>query len=217
MTEQPEFETFMRAYQNMVFSTAVRLLGNDAEAQDIAQEVFLKAYERFTDLSQSPTVGGWLKTVTTNLCLNHLTRYRARWRFFSELVSRDDDKDTMLDIPAPDRMNDTLDGADHRRLLEDALQKLPAAQRVPLVLFHFENLTYEEIAAKLRISLSKVKTDIFRGREALRKKLTLQSTGTDEWSDFKPRPKANPDSGTAHGQDRFHNPQSFLALGMARG
>ncbi|MHC1767652.1 MAG: RNA polymerase sigma factor [Verrucomicrobiia bacterium] len=217
MTEQPEFETFMRAYQNMVFSTAVRLLGNDAEAQDIAQEVFLKAYERFSDLSQSPTVGGWLKTVTTNLCLNHLTRYRARWRFFSELVSRDDDKDTMLDIPAPDRMNDTLDGADHRRLLEEALKKLPAAQRVPLVLFHFENLSYEEIAAKLRISLSKVKTDIFRGREALRKKLTLQSTGTDEWSDFKPRPKANPDSGAAHRQDRFHNPQSFLALSLARG
>lgn len=217
MTEQTNFETFMRAYQNMVFSTAVRLLGSDAEAQDIAQEVFLKAYERFDDLSQSPTVGGWLKTVTTNLCLNHLSRYRARWRFFSELVSREDDKDAMLDVPAPDRMSDTLDEADHRRLLEQALQKLPAAQRVPLVLFHFENLTYEEIAAKLRISLSKVKTDIFRGREALRKKLTLQSTGTDEWSDFKPRAKTNSNSGNAPRNERFGNPQSFLALGLARG
>jgi hypothetical protein len=123
----------------------------------------------------------------------------------------------MLDVPAPDRMSDTLDEADHRRLLEQALQKLPSAQRVPLVLFHFENLTYEEIAAKLRISLSKVKTDIFRGREALRKKLTLQSTGTDEWSDFKPRAKTNSDSANASRHERFRNPQSFLALGLARG
>src|SRR6476620_6090314 len=129
MTESTNFETFMRAYQDMVFSTAVRLLGNDAEAEDIAQEVFLKAYERFAELSQSPTVGGWLKTVTTNLCLNHLTRYRARWRFFSELLSRDDDDNATLDIPAPDNMSERLDEADYRRLLEQALQRLPAAQR----------------------------------------------------------------------------------------
>ena len=163
MTDSTNFETFMRAYQNMVFSTAARLLGADAEAEDIAQEVFLKAYERFEELSQSPTVGGWLKTVTTNLCLNHLSRYRKRWRFFSEMVSRDDDDEAMLDIPAPDTMSGKVDEADYRRLLEQALQKLPTTQRVPLVLFHFENLTYEEIAAKLNISLSKVKTDIFRG------------------------------------------------------
>src|SRR6478736_431659 len=108
MTEPNHFETFMRAYQNMVFSTAVRLLGNDAEAEDIAQDVFLKAYERFQELSQSPTVGGWLKTVTTNLCLNHLSRYRARWRFFSEMLSRDDDDDATLEIAAPDNLRDKL-------------------------------------------------------------------------------------------------------------
>src|SRR5258708_38587815 len=106
MTEPIQFESFMRAYQNMVFSTAVRLLGNDAEAQDIAQDVFLKAYERFQELSQSPTVGGWLKTVTTNLCLNHLSRYRARWRFFSEMLPRDGDEDATLEIAAPDTINE---------------------------------------------------------------------------------------------------------------
>ena len=215
MTEPANFETFMRAYQNMVFSTAVRLLGNDSEAEDIAQEVFLKAYERYADLSQSPTVGGWLKTVTTNLCLNHLSRYRARWRFFSEMLSRDTDDDVTLDIPAPDVMSEKLDEADYRRLLEEALQKLPTTQRVPLVLFHFESLSYEEIAAKLDISLSKVKTDIFRGREALRKKLSLGSTGTDEWSEFKPQVKerqADPDPNRQH---RVRRSQSFLSLGLA--
>ena len=214
MAETANFETFMRAYQNMVFSTAVRLLGNDAEAQDIAQEVFLKAYQRFAELSQSPTVGGWLKTVTTNLCLNHLSRYRARWRFFSEMLSHEGEDET-LDLPAPDTMGEKVDEADYRRLLEEALRKLPSSQRVPLVLFHFENLSYEEIAAKLRISLSKVKTDIFRGREALRKRLSLKSSGTDEWSDFKPQSKTRTLE-TTRSTDQLRQPQSFFGLGLVQ-
>ena len=64
-----EFTTFMRAYQDMVFSTAARLAGNDVQAQDIAQDVFIKAYENFEHLRTSPAAGGWLKTVATNLSL----------------------------------------------------------------------------------------------------------------------------------------------------
>src|SRR6266404_5383408 len=80
MIDSQQFEAFMKAYQNMVFTTAIRLLANEAEAEDVSQEVFLKAYERYAELKDSPTVGGWLKTVARNLCLNHLSRYRARWR-----------------------------------------------------------------------------------------------------------------------------------------
>lgn len=177
MTDASQFETFMRAYQNMVFSTAVRLLANEAEAEDISQEVFLKAYDRFAELSQSPTAGGWLKTVTTNMCLNHLSRYRARWRFFSEMKPADaDDDESPIDFAAPSTFDEHMNEADQRELLDAALQKLPAAQRVPLVLFHFEGKTYEEIAAQLKISLAKVKTDIFRARETLRRKLRLRLT-----------------------------------------
>jgi RNA polymerase sigma-70 factor (ECF subfamily) len=184
MTDPNQFAEFMRSYQNMVFTTAMRLLGNETEAADISQEVFLKAYERFDDISKSPTAGGWLKTVTRNLCLNHLSRYRARWRFFSEMFSGEEDDETSFDIPAPETTSHQANETDERRLLEQALQKLPPAQRVPLVLFHFESMGYEEIAAKLRISLAKVKTDIFRGREALRKKLQLSIASDDEWADY---------------------------------
>ncbi len=175
MTDAQQFEEFMRNYQNMVFSTALRLVANPSEAEDISQEVFLKAYTRFAELRDSPTVGGWLKTVATNLSLNHLSRYRARWSFFSELFSGGgEDTEREMEFAAPERLDDELANADHREILEQALQKLPPAQRVPLVLYHLEDLSYEEIAAKLRVSLGKVKTDIFRGREALRKKLKLK-------------------------------------------
>ena len=185
MTDAHQFEAFMKAYQDMVFTTAVRLLGNETEAEDVSQEVFLKAYERYGDLSHSPTAGGWLKTVARNLCLNHLSRYRARWRFFSEMVSEDKSEDCEMDFAAPDTFEKEVAQHEHRELLEAALQNLPAAQRVPLVLYHFEDLSYEEIAAKLCISLAKLKTDIFRGREALRRKLKLSPL--DEQESHTPR------------------------------
>ena len=175
MSDAQQFEVFMKNYQNMVFSTALRLVANQSEAEDITQEVFLKAYTRFAELRASPTVGGWLKTVATNMSLNHLSRYRARWSFFSELTSGGGEEDEKeLEFAAPQDMEEQLAQADRHQLVEEALQKLPPGQRVPLVLYHMEGLRYEEIAAKLNVSLGKVKTDIFRAREALRKRLGLK-------------------------------------------
>lgn len=166
----------MQRYQNMVFSTAMRLLANQTEAQDVAQEVFLRAFEHFSELRESPTAGGWLKRVATNLSLNHLTRYRSRWSFFSELLTggSEDEAEHTVEFASPENLAENLEQADRHELVERALQTLPAAQRVPLVLYHLEGLRYEEIAAKLNISLGKVKTDIFRAREAMRKKLRVK-------------------------------------------
>ncbi len=165
----------MRNYQNMVFSTAMRLLTNQSEAEDVTQEVFLRAYERFGELQGSPTVGGWLKTVATNLSLNHLSRYRSRWTFFSEMFTGDTDAGGEPEMEFADESDagKEMEARDRQELVEQAMQKLPTAQRVPLVLYHLEGLHYEEIAEKLGVSLGKVKTDISRGREALRKKLRL--------------------------------------------
>ena len=174
MTDAERFEAFVREYQDMVFATAVRLLGSGTEAEDISQTVFLRAFQRFDAISTSPTVAGWLKTVTTNLCLNHLSRYRARWQFFSELDRPDDDESYEARVPSRSAgAGQQLQEADRQARLERALRELPDHQRVPLVLFHFESMTYQEIASTLRVSLGKVKTDIHRGRESLKKELSL--------------------------------------------
>lgn len=161
----------MQAYQDMVYSTVVRLLGRAPEAEDIAQEVFMKAYENFAQLQSSPTQGGWLKTVATNLCLNHLSRYRKRWSFFSDLRRGNDgdsaDDQPEFDVAVPDTLLDELEAGDRARIVEQALADLPDRQRIPLVLFHFEEMPYADIARRLDVSLSKVKIDILRGRAAL--------------------------------------------------
>ncbi len=188
MTNAESFEAFVRRYQDMVFATAVRLLGSAADAEDAAQTVFLRAFERYGQLAGHPTAGGWLKTTTRNVCLNHLSRYRARWRFFSEM---DADRETgeryedglesqvsrAIEPLDPVDPRDPMDAwqdeqADRCARLEQAIHRLPDAQRVPLVLFHFEELGYEEIARTLGVSLAKVKTDIHRARQALRRLLT---------------------------------------------
>ncbi len=175
MIDALEFEAFVRRYQDMVFATAVRLLGNPAEAEDIAQTVFLRAFQRFDDIGRSPAVAGWLKTATRNACLNYLSRYRARWRFFSELGRADDPSAEIDDAAVRSSERSPLSAmeqADLHERLEQGLRQLPDHQRVPLVLFHFEDMSYQDIARTMSASLGKVKTDIHRGRETLRRLLS---------------------------------------------
>lgn len=167
-TRQAQFTTFMRTYQNMVFSTAARLSGNDAQAEDIAQEVFLRAHKRFDELRDNPRAAGWLKTVATNLTFTHLTRYRKRWVFFSQLAGADDaDDEPAIDFAAEESVVENVREDERHEYVEAALRELPEHQRVPLVLYHFEEMPYEDIAQRLKVSLAKVKTDIHRARAAL--------------------------------------------------
>jgi RNA polymerase sigma-70 factor (ECF subfamily) len=173
MSDADRFEAFVRSHERMVYATAVRLLGSPAEAEDVSQTVFLKAFERFRELGTSPAAAGWLKTVTRNACLNHLSRYRGRWQFFSELEGPSGTAPELEARMSVDPAVDVeLERADQHERLERALQALPDHQRVPLVLYHFDEQSYQQIADALGVSLGKVKTDIHRGREALRRHIT---------------------------------------------
>jgi RNA polymerase sigma-70 factor (ECF subfamily) len=167
MTDADRFEAFVRRYQDMVFATAVRLLANAVEAEDVAQNVFLRAFQHFDEIGASPAAAGWLKTATRNACLNHLSRYRARWRFFSELTGEGPGDDYEARLVSGTETDAALEREERHRRLEEALARLPDHQRVPLVLFHFEEMSYQDIATALGISVGKVKTDIHRGRLVL--------------------------------------------------
>jgi RNA polymerase sigma-70 factor (ECF subfamily) len=178
-----EFATFMRTYQNMVYTTALRLSSDADQAEDVSQEVFLRAHQHWDELRDNPRAAGWLKTVSRNLTLTHLTRYRKRWVFFSQLAAGEGD-DEEHDVDFADGESRSVTGvavdSERARLIEAALARLPEHQRVPLVLFHFEDLAYEQIAAQLRISLPKLKTDMHRARQALGKRLAAQGITVEE-------------------------------------
>src|SRR5262245_23158732 len=133
MPGMDSFDRFLETHQHVVYTTALRLLANEADALDIAQEVFLKAHTRFAMLEDNPAAGAWLKKVATNLSLNHLTRYRARWRFFSEMSPEKPDVPFEESLASSHDRNEAEDQDFRRHHLEQALAKLPPAQRVPLV------------------------------------------------------------------------------------
>lgn len=175
-----DFAAFMRAHQDRVFSTAVRILADSAQAEDVAQAVFLKAYERFDELRDNPTTPGLLRAVATNLAINHLQRYRRRFLFLGERQRDDDDEPEELpELVLPDPVPAAVTGFQRHALVETALRGLPEHQRVPLVLYHFEELSYLQIAERLQISMAKVKTDLFRGRAALLRTLGEQAATSD--------------------------------------
>ncbi|MSU34772.1 MAG: sigma-70 family RNA polymerase sigma factor [Pedosphaera sp.] len=173
MIDTAQYEDFVRAHQDLVYGLAYRLLGNDADARDASQQAFLRAWEHWGEIVGSSTAAAWLKTVTRNLCINHLQRYRARWRFFSEFTSEDGSESGERELPfaAPDTLDQTVYSGGQRQVVEDALAMLPDDQRAALVLYHFEDMDYVDIARQLGVSLGKVKTDIHRARTTLRKKL----------------------------------------------
>jgi len=187
MSDNTAFESFVEQYQNLVFTVALRLLQNPSDAQDVAQEVFLRAYKEFEMLKDNPSAGGWLRCVARNLCLNYLTRYRARWTVFSDFFHREgNDSESREEWISNFAFESPSEGpSDDQAYVQKALMALPARQRVPLVLYHYEEMSYEEIAKFLKTSLCQVKTDIHRGREALREKILLYRRQSDSgFADF---------------------------------
>src|SRR5258706_14755406 len=144
MTDADPFEVFVRRYRDMVFETAVRLLGSRVEAEAVAKTVFLRAFQRFEQIGASPAAAGWLKTVTRNACLNHLSRYRSRWRLFSELTRPGDDSPRTADegaFVAADSPAADVELADRRGQPTRALPLAPGHQRPPPLLVHVVDMS----------------------------------------------------------------------------
>ncbi|MGB9603046.1 MAG: RNA polymerase sigma factor [Verrucomicrobiia bacterium] len=213
--EQEQFEAFVTRYQDIVYSAAMRLLANSADAEDVSQEVFIRAYKRFPEFEGIQNIELWLRRVAINLSLNHITRYRRRWSFFSEFFAGGEHDNERPEIEYADCSNKTVEEIDRCRLIDELLKTLPPAQRVPLVLYHYEGLSYEEIASKLGISLSKVKTDIHRGRLELRKKITARY-GEEDGLKLSVNGAENKNSGEVKDRDQSSKVDGNICMRLSR-
>lgn len=169
------FETLVQRHQRRVLANCRHLAraGNDAE--DLVQEVFVKAYfalERFEGRSTFKT---WLTRVKANHCLNYLRRHRG-----VNYVTLDDDEaaasDRLREAPTAPR---DLERRDERAQVTAALDALPDTLRVPLVLREVDGLAYEEIAETLGIGLSAAKMRVKRAREQFRLIFGAHDAGPD--------------------------------------
>jgi RNA polymerase sigma-70 factor (ECF subfamily) len=157
----------VRRHQNGVFSACYRVLGNREEAEDVAQEAFVRGYQRLHQYDAERPFGPWIRRVGANLALNRLAHNLA---IHPPALELDDE----LDWPEqgePDPAHAAAEQSEQRRALQQALLELPAHYRAVIELRHFQEMSYQEIAVALHIPLSDVKSHLFRARRALARSL----------------------------------------------
>jgi len=167
------FEELVETHQHRVVGTVAKMLGDDVEAEDVAQQVFIRVWRSAARYEPTAKFTTWLFTITRNLVFNELRR-RKRHATSSLDESRENEDDTPrhqiadLGVKVPDvsMLDEEMMNAIHR-----AIEELPDAQRMAVVLRRYEETPYEEIAQILELTVPAVKSLLFRARTELREKL----------------------------------------------
>jgi RNA polymerase sigma-70 factor (ECF subfamily) len=163
--ERHEFSRLVDAYKVPIFNLAFRMTGSGSrqDADDLAQETFLRAYRKLKRFDPEKKFSTWLYTIALNLIRNHL---KKRGREMShETMDRIISEAGRPDI---DRMERDLIQSQEIRRMEVCLQKLPADLREAVVLRFYQELSFEDAAEILKISLSAAKMRVYRGLEKLK-------------------------------------------------
>ncbi|CAN5374224.1 RNA polymerase sigma factor RpoE [soil metagenome] len=164
------FEILVERHQHSVVGTAAKMLGGEADAEDVAQHVFVRVWKSAPRYEPSAKFTTWLMTITRNLVFNEMRR-RQRAKFIPIDAEPEDGpplqfEDTEAMQPNEELLNNELKGA-----IEKAIASLPENQRTAIVLRRFENMPYEDIAKVLKTSVPAVKSILFRARAELKEAL----------------------------------------------
>ena len=167
--EHAAFQQLVERHQHAVVGTVAKMLGNASEAEDIAQQVFLRLWKSAPRYKPTAKFTTFLFTITRNLVFNE-TRKRQRRK---EHSLEEQEEDRFLQIPDTDepQPDAQLLQSELQDAVDQAIANLPEKQRLAVVLRRFEKMPYEEIAVVLELSVSAVKSQLFRARTALREAL----------------------------------------------
>lgn len=160
------FTQMVRMYQDFIFDLTFRLLGDESEAEDVAQEVFSAVYRNLATFKGESRLSTWMFRIAKNHCLNRLKYLGRRER--GRRVPIDDVPEGVLELPggpkAPDR---ALQDREEQQLVEEALETLDEEHRLLVVLRDVEGMSYEEIAAVTEQPEGTVKSRLHRARAQL--------------------------------------------------
>ena len=178
--DEAALRTLVERHQNAVFATALRMLGDRTEAEDLTQLTFIRIYRAAAGYRPEAKFTTWMFTIVRNLVFNE-TRRRQRHAHESLDAPRagmDDDAPSLGELVTTSGRADeapTPVGEVLQRELEEAVQAaldaLPEQQRMAMVLLRYQDLSYEEIASVLDTTVPAVKSLIFRARDALKQRL----------------------------------------------
>jgi RNA polymerase sigma-70 factor (ECF subfamily) len=164
------FRPLVEAYQARVYTLALRMLGNEREAEDAAQEAFLHAYTRLASYKPEWRFKTWLMTITSNLCIDRLRRRKLEPTSFADYAQSAQGDDDPVEVefvshePQPD---DALARKQRDTAIQAMLNDLPAEDRSMVAMFYFNELSYDDIAKAMNTTVSAVKSRLFRARQKM--------------------------------------------------
>lgn len=168
--DQDAFADIVEYHKDKLFHLCYRMLGNREEAQDAAQEAFIRAYVNIHSYDTSKKFSTWLYRIATNLCIDRI-RKKARLLFRCR-SSRDRRLNMYSQIAADQALpEEELEQVELQEFIQSEILKLPEKYRTVIVLKYIDELSLKEISDILDLPLGTVKTRIHRGREALRNRL----------------------------------------------
>lgn len=170
------YEDLIARYQQPVYGIAYRLLGNPADASDVVQEVFLKVFRGVGSFREHSSLRTWMYRIAVNEAHNHHRWFNRHCRREVPMEEGAERSAALESAAHPGRSPfDHALESENRTLIEQALANINPVFRTAVVLRDIENLSYEEIAEILQVSMGTVKSRILRGREALRRELTQRA------------------------------------------
>ncbi len=164
------FDEIVRRYQRKVYSLARKILSNHDDADDVAQEVFIKLFNSLNDFKGESSLFTWIYRITINECNNVLRKKKIK-----EFIPIDEIANLLKLGQTPEQ---ELFDKEERNLIERAVEKLPAKQRTVFVMRFFENLDYEEISKILNKPVGTLKANYFHAVKKIQKFIKDEMQGS---------------------------------------
>jgi RNA polymerase sigma-70 factor (ECF subfamily) len=165
--DQAAWEAVVRQHWRKVFNVAYKFVGKHDEAEDLAQDIFLKIFKALDTFDRRANFQTWIISIARNLCIDHYRSVRKE----RETIAREVDAGELTPASGDVGPDGVLEQSDLRALLQRALEKLPVSLRTAVVLRDLQELSYQEIADRLRLPEGTVKSRINRGRLELARQI----------------------------------------------
>ncbi|WP_153732346.1 RNA polymerase sigma factor SigW [Sporosarcina obsidiansis] len=168
---QEAFEEIVIHFQNRLYQVCYRMLNNAAEAEDIAQEAFVRAYVNLETYDQKRKFSTWLYRIATNLCIDRIRKKKPDYYLDAE-VPGTEGLDMYSQIASDKELpEEEVEKMETKDRVQYEVSRLPDKYRTIIILRYMEDLQLQEIADILEMPLGTVKTRVHRGREALRQQM----------------------------------------------
>src|SRR5213075_2510907 len=165
--DQSAWDTIVRQHWRKVFNVAYKFVGKHDEAEDLTQEIFLKVFKALDTFDRRANFQTWLISVSRNLCIDHYRSVRKE----RETIDRDVDASELMPVSKTQGQMAMMEQRDRVQLLKEAMGALPRALRTAVLMRDIQELSYHEIAQKLKLPEGTVKSRINRGRNELARQI----------------------------------------------